>query len=123
MRKPALQNESNDINFLVTVHSCIFDTAPVLLATESVLLSTQCDATLIVVAAGQTNQVALTRTREQIENVGAPLIGAVLNRFDSRGSSGFGYDYGYGNGYRYRYDETAPKKGIFKKRTKKLSNI
>ncbi len=97
----------------------IFDTAPVLLATDSILLSTQCDATVIVVAAGQTNQVAVNRTRELIENVGAPLIGAVLNRFDSRGSSGFGYDYGYGDGYRYRYgyDDAAPKKGLFKKRS------
>ena len=88
-----------------------------LLATDSVLLSTQCDATVIVVAAGQTNEVALNRTREQIESVGAPLIGAVLNRFDSRGAAGFGYDYGYGYGYSYRYSyhDEAPKKGLFKK--------
>ncbi|MDX1546894.1 MAG: polysaccharide biosynthesis tyrosine autokinase, partial [Rhodothermales bacterium] len=81
----------------------IIDTAPVLLATDAVLLSTQCDAAALVVAARQTDQVAVQRAREMLLGVGAPLVGGVLNRFDSRGDRGFGYDYGYGNGYRYRY--------------------
>lgn len=81
----------------------VFDTAPVLLATDAVLLSTQCDASLMVVASGQTDQTGVLRTRQQLQNVGASLIGVILNRLDSRGTSGFGYDYGYGDGYRYRY--------------------
>ncbi|MFQ5570587.1 MAG: GumC family protein [Rhodothermales bacterium] len=99
----------------------IFDTAPVLLATDAILLSTQCDVALIVVAAGQTNQVALNRTRAQFDNVGAPLIGAILNQFDSRGTSGFGYDYGYGHGYYDRYgyyskDYEKTRKGLSRRR-------
>ena len=85
------------------------------------------EACALAFADAGANVVIAARTREQIENVGAPLIGAVLNRFDSRGSSGFGYDYGYGDGYRYRYgsyhDDPAQQKGLFKKRTKKVSNV
>lgn len=103
----------------------IFDTPPVLLATDAVLLATQCDASLIVVAAGQTDQKGLIRTRQQLDNVGAPLVGVILNRLNSRGASGFGYDYGYGDGYRYRYGyeyygyaEKDKKKGLFRRATK-----
>ncbi len=91
----------------------IFDTAPMLLATDAMLLSTQCDVALAVVASGQTDTNALVRMRQQLEHVGASLAGVVLNRLDTRGTSGYGYDYGYGDGYRYQYygyDEERPGK-------------
>ncbi len=81
----------------------IFDSAPLLLATDAMLLATQCDAALLVVASGKTEEAAVRRTQHQLQSVGAPLVGAVLNRFDTKGAAGVGYDYGYGYGYRYRY--------------------
>ena len=104
----------------------LFDTAPMLLATDAMLLSTQCDVSLVVVAAGQTDATALVRTRQQLEHAGAVLAGVVLNRLDTRGASGFGYDYGYGDGYRYRYgyygyDESGTRKK--KRRSRSASNL
>ena len=84
-----------------------------LLATDAMLLSTQCDMALAVVASGQTDTAALLRMRQQLEHVGAAFAGVVINRLDTRGTSGFGYDYGYGDGYRYQYygyDEGRKKK-------------
>ncbi|GIV61833.1 MAG: hypothetical protein KatS3mg044_0699 [Rhodothermaceae bacterium] len=76
----------------------VIDSPPVLRATDAVLLSTQSDATIPVLGARQTTRYGLTRTREVLGDVGAQVIGAVLNRFDAR-EAGPGYGYGYGYGY------------------------
>jgi Mrp family chromosome partitioning ATPase len=42
------------------------------------------DGVLLVVGAGSADRDEVRRAREQIEPVGTPLIGAVLNQFDPK---------------------------------------
>jgi len=81
----------------------IFDAPPVLAATDAVLLSTQCDATLVVTRAGQTRDYELDSALEALSGVGAPVIGTVLNGFDVTKSYGYRYKYAYRYGSDYAY--------------------
>ncbi len=79
----------------------IIDAPPVLAATDAVLLSTQVDAALVVVRAGQTKDFELDRALEALRSVGAPVIGTVFNGFDA--SQAYGYKYRYTTGYATKY--------------------
>lgn len=82
----------------------IIDTPPVLAATEAVLLSTQADATIIVAAAGKTKEGDLDHSLERLSDVGAHVIGTLLNRFDLSLAYGYKYSYGvYGPYSKYSY--------------------
>lgn len=81
----------------------IFDAPPVLAATDAVLLSTQCDATLVVTRAGQTRDYDLDSALEALGGVGAAVIGTVLNGFDVTKSYGYRYKYAYRYGSDYAY--------------------
>lgn len=84
----------------------VIDTPPILAVTDAVLLSSLSDATIIVVAANETDQHSLERTIDSLQAVDAPIVGSVLNRFDVKrayGYYGYRYSYGYGYGYRYGY--------------------
>ena len=84
----------------------VFDAPPVLAATDAVLLSTQCDATLLVVRAGVTEDFDLDHATEQLRAVGANVVGTVLNGFDVSKAYGYRYkyQYRYGGGYGYGTD-------------------
>lgn len=77
----------------------VFDSPPVLLTTDAAILSTQSDATVVVTSAGRTSSDALKQAIEELSNVGAPVVGTVLNRFDPT------YMYGYQDTYGYRYKQ------------------
>lgn len=79
----------------------ILDAPPVLAATDAVLLSTQADAVIVVVRAGQTKDFELDYAVEQLRSVGAPVIGTVLNGFDA--SQAYGYKYRYTATYQQTY--------------------
>jgi polysaccharide biosynthesis transport protein len=83
----------------------LIDSPPVLPVTDAVVLSRQVDATLLVVAAGQTRRGELQRAAEKLEQVDAPVIGMVLNEVTRLGSTGYGYQYGY---YDARAAESEP---------------
>ena len=85
----------------------IFDAPPVLAATDAVLLSTQCDATVVVSRAGQTKDYDLDTALESLGEVGAKVIGVVLNGFDVTRAYGYAYKYAYryGNDYAYGSDK------------------
>ena len=78
----------------------LLDTPPTLVVADALILATQCDATLIVCSAGETNWQAVDRCSEALEGVGVDIIGVLLNRFDAKAAYG-GYKYGYGNEYGY----------------------
>ena len=78
----------------------LFDTAPVLAATDAVVVSRFVDGVLVVVSSGTTRFDILERTAEALKKVGANLFGVVLNNFDVGRAYGRNYDsYGYGYGY------------------------
>jgi len=72
----------------------LIDSPPLLPVTDAVLLSRQVDATILVVAAGQTRRGELHRAAEKLEQVSAPVIGVVLNEVTRLGSTGYYYQYG-----------------------------
>jgi polysaccharide biosynthesis transport protein len=74
----------------------IIDTPPVLPVTDAMLLSKDADATLMIVAAGQTKRIELRRATEKLAQVNATVIGTVLTQVTRQA----GYDYGY----YYKYD-------------------
>lgn len=70
--------------FLETQRECfdfiILDCPPGLVAADTLALAPLVDAVLVVADSGSTNRSAVTRLREQLEQVGGRVLGAVLNR-------------------------------------------
>lgn len=75
----------------------ILDSPPVMAVTDSVVLSSRVDGILLVVMAGRTSRDLLQRSKDTLSNVGAEIIGAVLNRVRSSDLGAY-YLYHY---YRY----------------------
>ena len=69
----------------------IIDSPPALVVTDPVILAPITDGVLIVTETGSTSEQALVQTTEALRNVGAYIIGAVLNRFGGRGRRGYYY--------------------------------
>ncbi len=94
----------------------IFDTPPILAATDASVLSTICDGAVIVAASRRTKVEELKVAVEAIENVHGRVFGTVLNKFDQRDSYGSAYTMQY---YKYgSYGEAAngnKKKSVFSK--------
>ena len=65
--------------------------------TDAVILAQTVDATLLVVAAGQTRGKNLRRATEALSLVQATIVGVVLNEVTK--STGYGYGYGKKYGY------------------------
>lgn len=83
----------------------IIDSPPVLAVSDPVLLSTQADATLLVVSAERTNFHAVEVTEKTLNAVGVPVAGVIFNRFDEEKRHGYGYGYDYDRTYSYAIDE------------------
>jgi capsular exopolysaccharide synthesis family protein len=60
----------------------ILDTPPLLAVSDGVSLASRCDGVLMVADARTTARGALVHAREQLEQVGAKVVGSVLNNFD-----------------------------------------
>lgn len=83
----------------------VFDSAPVLAASEASDIAAQVDGIVLVIEQG-TPLRALEETRSRIEMTGKPLLGYVFNRADHKyGRYGYGRYYGYGYGYGYGREE------------------
>jgi capsular exopolysaccharide synthesis family protein len=86
---------------LQTYNIVLFDSPPVLAATDASVLGAEVDGTLLVVSYDNTRELEIERTLESLESVGARVLGVVLNNFDARKAYG-GYapasHYGYGYG-------------------------
>lgn len=80
----------------------IIDSAPVLAVADSLALANHVDAVLLVAEAQNTNRQAVARARGLLEQVAAPVVGAVMNNVD-RSKAGGGYYYRYY--YRYGYGQ------------------
>ncbi len=62
----------------------LVDSPPILAANDALLLASVVDAVLLVVGAGSAKLDELRRAKEQLEQTGTPVIGAVLNRFEPK---------------------------------------
>jgi polysaccharide biosynthesis transport protein len=81
----------------------IFDTPPVLAATESAIMAARADAVVLVVRAGSTDRTTAKHALEQLRNVNANIVGVVLNDPDGNVPKYSSYDYYY---QYYGADET-----------------
>jgi len=77
----------------------LLDAPPLLPVTDAALVGVQADGVLLVVRHGVTTRAQLREAHDRLANVGARVVGAVINRAPVRGSDSYGYSYGYGYGY------------------------
>ncbi len=81
----------------------ILDSAPVIAVTDSEILATLVDATILVVSAEKTEIDLMIKASELIKKGGSSFIGTVLNNFT--------YKSGYGSYYKYYYYYSNPTNG------------
>jgi polysaccharide biosynthesis transport protein len=90
------------LELLGTVYDMVLiDTPPLLAAADAAVLGAGADGVLMVVRAGHTDRSQALQAIQQLDAVGARVIGATLNDVDSLLARNGGY-YGY---YQYRYAE------------------
>jgi capsular exopolysaccharide synthesis family protein len=99
---------SNAMKSLITMLSdryriILFDSPPVLAASDPLVLSTLTDTIILVSASGKTKMKELDFARENIASVGSHITGVVLNFFDYRKAYGSYYTYQYHRYGRYGY--------------------
>jgi capsular exopolysaccharide synthesis family protein len=80
----------------------LIDSPPVLPVTDAAILSQHADATLMLAAAGQTRRGDLHRAVEKLDQVGATILGIVLNKVTRHTGRNYGYSYTY-KAYQYSY--------------------
>lgn len=88
----------------------LLDSPPVGPVTDSALLATQVDGTVLVVRAGIPSREMVREAKRTLVGVGGNVVGAVLNSVDVRRSDYSGYRYAY---YRkgYRHDASSEDDG------------
>lgn len=84
----------------------IFDSPPVLSVTDAVVMSTQVDATLLVVRANKSRRSQVQHSAEKLRDVHANLIGVIVNSLPPK-EAGIGSYYYYSNDT-YLPDEEPP---------------
>jgi capsular exopolysaccharide synthesis family protein len=84
----------------------IFDGPPILLISDSLVLSIQVDGVIVVARAVDNTKGGLRRARDQLEKINARVLGAVLNGIQAR--AGGYYKQQYRDFYDYASDETIP---------------
>ncbi|MBI1745032.1 MAG: polysaccharide biosynthesis tyrosine autokinase [Acidobacteria bacterium] len=80
----------------------IIDSPPLLLVTDGYILSSIVDGVILVVRADKVPKELLQRTKQNLEEVNANVLGVVLNNVDTRAGR-----YGYGGYYHYDYTYAA----------------
>jgi capsular exopolysaccharide synthesis family protein len=81
----------------------IVDTAPMLIVADPLAVAAVADGVLVVADSQTTNRGAIAHARELLDQVQAPVIGAVLNNFDPSKARSYGPYYYYYGYYPYRY--------------------
>jgi len=81
----------------------VFDCAPVLGMTDSVVLASMADAVILVARSGVTRYQSLRRTRDILNTVFARVAGVVVNGIDLNSESHYGYYGYYGRNYNSYY--------------------
>jgi capsular exopolysaccharide synthesis family protein len=73
----------------------VIDSAPAGLVTDALSLAAGASATILVVEAGKTKASQAASTIDALREVGANVIGVVLNKTSRRVGAGYSYRYGY----------------------------
>jgi Mrp family chromosome partitioning ATPase len=94
----------------------IFDGAPILAVTDSIVLGAGVDGVLLVIEAGRTRYAQAQRSQEALTKVGAQVLGVVLNRVSERSENYYRY---YDDGT----DERQPRRVRFRWSLSELSTL
>ena len=99
-----------------------FDTPPASPFTDAIVLSTVCDAVLLVVSSGMVDKEVIKYSLSLFNNVKANILGVVLNNLDTGSKTNYNYYY-YNYLYRYNYgdDLTEKERKKLRRRRKKAS--
>ena len=78
----------------------VIDSPPIASFTDGVLISLMTDGVLLVIHGGKSSRAVVRHARQQLKNVGAKVLGVVLNKVDHRtGDYYYYYHYGYYSHY------------------------
>ncbi len=98
--RTALEQWKKDYQYIV------IDTPPVLVAPDSAALATMVDWVIFLIRANRTQGEAAQAGKQRLVDVGAKLIGGILNGARLDLERGYRYYYYYREGKRYRKDHT-----------------
>lgn len=73
----------------------LIDAPPVLPVADALVLARHVDAVLLVAKAGTTQPKEAQRSAELLTQLGAPLVGSVLNSISREMGDGYAFEYGY----------------------------
>lgn len=73
----------------------LIDTPPVIPVTDATVVAGKTDAVILLIASGQVSPATAREAKTRLEQVGAHIIGAVLNKVDAGSSKHYGYSYQY----------------------------
>ena len=82
----------------------VIDSPPIASFTDGVLISLLVDGVILVVHGGKTSRQVVRRTRQILQEIGAKIIGVVLNKAEVRSSDYYYYHYDY-KGYDSQPDD------------------
>lgn len=82
----------------------LIDTPPVLPVTDSSVISSIADGTILLTAWNQITPAMAKEAKTRLAQAGAKILGVVLNKVEVA-SKGYGYGYGYGYYYYYGHEE------------------
>ncbi|MEO3760957.1 polysaccharide biosynthesis tyrosine autokinase [Mycobacterium sp. B14F4] len=74
----------------------VVDSCPLLAVTDAAILAADADGVLLVARFGQTKREQVAHAVRNLEDVGAPLLGAIFTMTPSRGNDSYSYSY-YGD--------------------------
>ena len=80
----------------------VLDSPPVLVVADPLVISAFVDGLILVASANGTDRRQVSKACELLAQVGAPVIGTVLNALDTDSGSPYEYRYAYG-----RYETTS----------------
>ena len=92
-----------------TFDHIVIDSPPIASFTDGILLSAISDGVILVIHAHECSRKVVQRSRQALLDVGAKVLGVVLNRVNLR-SADYYYNYQYYSGYKdgSSYTDTAP---------------
>lgn len=90
----------------------VVDSPPVAAFTDGVLIAAMVDGVLLVVNSGKSSRKVVARARKLLQDVGARIIGVVLNKVAVAGSNSYYYYSGYYQHYHYGGETAADEQRI-----------
>lgn len=88
-----------------TFDRIILDSPPLIAVTDGVILSSMTEGTVLVVQAGRTGKESVRRAVKLLQDVGARILGVILNNLEFKDYR-YGYYYPYYYQHRYHYYHT-----------------